>query len=802
MLIINKKLSKKGFSLIELMVAVVILVLAVLGIFLAFSNGWMGMANARDRTVATNYAREAMENVKNMDFEKIITTTKSVTNASKKYRVDVNVLLEDPNLKKVLTVVSWKDRKGIIKTVDTTMLVQYLEVFASDPAKIVLFAESYNILNTFTASEYEKYATTELTAVIKDINGNTIIDWGEGPGEGNVTFLITSTDNFGTFSNGLTSIEVEPINGRATTTFTSNGTMSGNFGLNVIEASVDLPPPAAKTVTDTTTVKITNGPVKIKVEADPLSIKASTTNYSTITVSLIDATGQTLAKKNIFNDVEISLSVYGEGNLTTSTITIPFLSGDENDASATVTLNSTGNPGLVNVIATSDNLGSGKIDVKFLGPPVAISISANPNPMYVDDDHSTIYVSLIDENGFITSPSTTDITINLSLDTDTNGDIVGTSLLFASSETEFEVKTSIFSGHDTNGTAVVTASGGGFTDTSVTINIYLAIIPEKIVITATSLSVKAGLSDSSIIKATIYDGGGKIVKNYNGNIEFTISDNTSSAYFLTDSTVPVNNGFAQIEIVSSNSGKATVNIENPDPINITTIEPSEGMVIGFYSDADHIILTAIPESVKADGISISTITATVYDENYIVVTDYDYNNDKPIDYYVDGIFFSTNHFSNGKATITLSSESAGTFSITAFPSDESLDVPEGVEVHFYEETTIELVEDSAKYYPADFEVVFEVQAIGEDILIDSMGISWVPNAATERFQKIVINSEEVYTGNSLSGAIVDVVDKTLVAGEIYSVELTFGKDVDEKEFIVTFYPYLGSYPVSFSPTTQ
>ena len=38
MLIINKKLSKKGLSLIELMVAVVILAMAIFGIFNAFSS--------------------------------------------------------------------------------------------------------------------------------------------------------------------------------------------------------------------------------------------------------------------------------------------------------------------------------------------------------------------------------------------------------------------------------------------------------------------------------------------------------------------------------------------------------------------------------------------------------------------------------------------------------------------------------------------------------------------------------------------------------------------------------------------
>ena len=150
MLKINKILSKKikltlslrvakqrsnlsGFSLIELMVAVVILAMAIFGIFHAYSVGFMGMADARDRTVATNYTREAMENVKNMDFELIIITDESnpsvpeILNGKFNRLVTVAEVIIDGaeilELKKVTTEVNWLDRNGNLKKVVIDTLI-------------------------------------------------------------------------------------------------------------------------------------------------------------------------------------------------------------------------------------------------------------------------------------------------------------------------------------------------------------------------------------------------------------------------------------------------------------------------------------------------------------------------------------------------------------------------------------------------------------------------------------------------------------------------------------------------------
>ncbi len=124
---VSRGINLNGFTMIELMVAVAILAMAVLGILQAYSVSFMGMADARDRTVATNFAREAMENVKNMDFELIIITDEENPGVPEilngKFNRLVTVVVENDDLKKVTTTVSWMNRKEEEKTVTIETLI-------------------------------------------------------------------------------------------------------------------------------------------------------------------------------------------------------------------------------------------------------------------------------------------------------------------------------------------------------------------------------------------------------------------------------------------------------------------------------------------------------------------------------------------------------------------------------------------------------------------------------------------------------------------------------------------------------
>ena len=112
----KQRSNHKGFSLLELMVAVAILAIAILGIFQAYSISFMVMAVARDRTVATNYAREAMEDIKN--DSSLVYNGYTFIGDEGKFHIEVNVTNSiggEKYLYYVITTVSWEEEKHKVK---------------------------------------------------------------------------------------------------------------------------------------------------------------------------------------------------------------------------------------------------------------------------------------------------------------------------------------------------------------------------------------------------------------------------------------------------------------------------------------------------------------------------------------------------------------------------------------------------------------------------------------------------------------------------------------------------------------
>jgi len=334
---------------------------------------------------------------------------------------------------------------------------------------------------------------------------------------------------------------------------------------------------------------------------------------------------------------------------------------------------------------------------------------------------------------------------------------------------------------DETATAIITASGGGLTEDSVTISIRGELVPDNIRLTASTQNVQAG--GTSTITATVYDGS-TIAIHYIGTITFKTTLGTFSNGSNTID-VEVDSGKAITVLTSDSPGNAIIEITYPAPTELP-FTPLGGLVVGFYGGADHIKLTASRQNV-ATGDS-STIIATVYDFDGIHVSNYN----GVITFANTGVGFfiddSNKTTTNGIATIKLSSDTEGSATVTASSSDGLGCIPsEGVEILFYAETTIILApEIDPTYSPEDLKVTFGVIAIGDDILVEGMNISWA--IEDDRLKTIVIDySDEVYSGNSVSGAILDIDDTTLSEGVTYQVELTFGKPVTATTFLVTFY---------------
>lgn len=818
MLSINGKLSHKGFSLIELMVAVVILAMVVFGIFLAFSTGFQGMADARDRTVATNYAREAMEDIKNMDFELITNSNIGTTVLIEgKYYRSVTIIDVSPNLKRIITRVYWQNRKDETVDVTTETIVNYTQFFAGEASKIVLYAKPYATLSPSEANEIE------ITAIIKDKQGNTKTDW-EG---GDIVFSIFP-DVDGVY---LAEIKEESTTnttkGIARTTLEATGAMEdGSYieGTVIIQASIN-----NGAISNSINIIVTLGVTRIDLTVNPDSIPADGSTQSTIIAFLKDDYGNTV--NTATND--ITFSITGPGSFVGYDSDIVTLSTlDSNGVptgEATIDIISiSGNPGLITITASSEGLFNGNINVVSYGDPTSIYVIASTpegrNFIYDDGiDKAIIKVTILDQNS---NPIPYSGNIYLYA-TDDEGNPVGPGfveivddlLIFSDihfRETDFTCsKAGII-----NISATGTYNDIDLNMGNTTVMVELLLVPDSITLTAVPANLPFGSVDSSTITATVKSIS-TIVSTYGETITFSLTPYNTDAYLFyndikqgftigLDGSDYGSDGVAEIDLFPSNNVGTViirVSIENPlggDPI-------TDEITVSFYSTADKIVLIASPQNVPVK--SDCTLNAFVVDNNDVIVSDYNENITFTI---VEGnplqIKFSVTNSSNltlitpfneGKVSILLKSQNkAGTAIIEAssFYVSEgkfisgSINIPVGIRLELANNIIFDLTEGIST-------VSFDIEVQGADLLLEEMQISW-DSPSSETLNRIEINPN--YTGNIViyqnpsplisSGDLINVDDIILWEGTS-NVKMYFSTNMSGKVFGVIFNPNSGNYLV-------
>jgi adhesin/invasin len=729
----RKQSNNSGFSLIELMVAAAILSLAIYGIFQAYTTGFLGMFDARDRTVATNYVQEKMEELKNADFDTVVDEASSQIVGDIKFSRNVNVeyidgstnliAAETTNLKRVTTTVNWSDRNGVAKKVESSVLLQNTQFTPGDAARISLYANPYNVVLPITSS-------TTIIAVIKDNSGNTIINW-DGS---DVTFTIISEVSPEGVSLGagvlgsLSAYTVTPVQGKASVIFTSS--VAEEEGTVTVEASVTTSD-GLNTFTDTIDIGITWGAVKIELIPNPSSILANGTSQSTITATIQNAAGGTVDD----GTHDVTFTVAGEGTLIgsnpeTSTLGI-----------ATITLQSTTTAGIATVTASSPNLISDSCNVQTSGEPAGVILSASPNQIY-SDDTSTVTVTIVDENGVPVIP-TSSITINLSV---SEGSLSNSTLIFDDESSIAITYTPFLS---TEGIITITATGA-FTG-SVDISVELKLVADHIVLNAEPFNIPADGGDSySTITATIKNSEGITVHNYDQNITFSIifGDGTLS---VIDGVVTCVNGVATIQLYSGAvPGTCQIQAESGS-LPSTTID------VGFYTTADYILLTAVPVHIPVGGGNerTSILTASIKDANGTTVYNYD----------GDVLFsFLSGHDSTAKFKfVTQSNYSVPVFKGSASvyllslnnSGDATLEATSGSltpdDLTLYIQKILREPVPPNITYDADKKgVSFDIEVLGGNMQIDDIEVVWSPNGG-EQLLSIKFDTVEVFSGSILSG---------------------------------------------------
>jgi len=771
----KRRSNLSGFSLIELMVAVAILALAIFGIFHAYSTGFMGMADARAVTVATNYAREAMEDIKNMDFGEITPQTSIVTVNGITYNRQV-IVQENPNIKRVITTVTWKDRNLNTKMVEADMLVHFIETTAGDATRIMLIANPYNILTEDyddTGSVYENESI--ITAVVKDSKGNTVTTY-----SGEITFSIDDPN-----STGSGTISISPVianQGIAITTLTASSTGKGEVILTAAANGV---------ADDSVTIKITDPGEAVKINLDTSKMFMSPGESSVITATIVDAGGATVTGAN--NEIIFIVSS-GPGTLSNQT------NLDQGVATIILTSDSS-TAGTITVTASASELEPGVVDI-ITGGKIYLSTSSTTVPV---NEKSEIIVTAKDVNGV---PINYIGAIKLSVESTDDGfgtlspDVIyfdgSTSSISVIFTAIFEGEVNVIAQEDPY--VILTSSE------PLSLTVVPALVPDHIEVYANPSNIQVGSTDTSTITAKIKNIKNVTIKSYTETIIFTTtSGNFQNGLESIDTSSPnvtYKDGVATVKFYPPdiNGENATITVTSYDIINDNTI--TGNTVISFHLEANNILLNAYPENIKVKGENPDTcaITATIVDTNGKTVTDYK----GKVKFSIiegDAKFALTGStlitVVNGEAQIILQ---AGTSPGPVTVKATSSDMQDYITIPVF---GIQLVDEPI--YNLDNSVSFDIYIYiqGAELLLEEMQISWdSPNGET--LNEIEINPNS--TGNLViyqdssppisSGGLIDVIDSTLSTG-VSNVKIYFSADMSDKSTLdVTFNPNSGDYTVN------
>jgi len=115
--------TKYGFTLLEILIALVLFTSGVVIITGLFSTGILGSVDAENTTIAMNLAQAKMEEIRNLDFDtEIIDEDRVAVTGFPTFEREVTVSEPETDLKLVRITVYWTLKGGVVDVPLTTYI--------------------------------------------------------------------------------------------------------------------------------------------------------------------------------------------------------------------------------------------------------------------------------------------------------------------------------------------------------------------------------------------------------------------------------------------------------------------------------------------------------------------------------------------------------------------------------------------------------------------------------------------------------------------------------------------------------
>jgi Tfp pilus assembly protein PilV len=119
--------NENGFTLLEVLGAVTLLAVSLIPIMLIFYSGTFNTTATTYRNIATDFAQQKMEDIRNMSYDNITAANLPSDNPSsgnRSFTRTVTIVLSptgfNSDMKQITVTVSWVDGSGITRNISIT----------------------------------------------------------------------------------------------------------------------------------------------------------------------------------------------------------------------------------------------------------------------------------------------------------------------------------------------------------------------------------------------------------------------------------------------------------------------------------------------------------------------------------------------------------------------------------------------------------------------------------------------------------------------------------------------------------